>query len=100
MTKRKKRFPKLTEGTPIIITWIDAWQDSDEHGSADEIMKLPEQITCRDIGFYIGEGKQYITIATEKMGEASYRHTHRFPKVNIITLEVLSYEQAKTEEAN
>jgi hypothetical protein len=95
MTKRIK-LPPLVEGQPIIVSWFDAWQDSDEHGTPADIMKLPERIMCHDVGFYIGAGRHYLVIATEKMGDEQYRHTHRIPKVNITKVETL-HEQAKVD---
>ncbi len=79
------RIPRFKVGTPLIIRWFDAHQDSDAHGSPKELVDTNCEL--EDMGFYLGSKGAFVSLATERwVDESSYRHTHHIPKVNIISI--------------
>lgn len=88
---KKVRVPKI--GSIVVVRWFDAWRDATEDGSAEEVLKTVATLELEDVGFYIGERDEYVIISeergiSEQVGE-SYRHVHRIPKVNIISVTVI-----------
>ena len=90
MSKAKsKRIPNIKPGTPVIVHWFDAHEDSSKFGGHKDLVDTNCELL--DIGFWIGAKGRFVTIAVEKdlRDGDYYRHTHHFPKVNIIEIKVL-----------
>ena len=70
----------------IYVKWIDSFYLEEE---CKEIEILDEMIleTC---GFFIGESKKYITLATEwSESQETWQHVHSILKTNIITKKIM-----------
>ncbi len=86
---RARKIPKVAVGTPVIVHWFDAHQDASFHGDAAELKDTNAEL--KDIGFWVGQNRRYVTIAVEKgyPTETDFRHMHAIPKVNVIAIKVL-----------
>jgi hypothetical protein len=83
------RIPALALHNIIAVHWFDAHQLPEAAGASKDLLDS-ECLLC-DVGFYIGENKRYIAIATETDTKEpdSFRHVHYIPKVNITRIAIL-----------
>lgn len=79
---------KLTEGQIIIVHWIDQSSYVGPVHSGDHCI---QEAHGRDVGFYLAENKDWLTIAAEQFqtDTMAYRHVFTFPKKCITKIEVL-----------
>lgn len=85
----KYRIPKLALRDVIAIYWFDAHQSPDVYGASKDL--LDSEYKLCDVGFYIGQSRQYLVIATEADADSkdNFRHIHYIPKVNVIRIDKL-----------
>ena len=61
----QKILKSLTRGSPIVITWFDAYDDSNEEITLGSTLENTETL-YDTIGFYIGISGKYVTIGYNK----------------------------------
>ncbi|OQB10417.1 MAG: hypothetical protein BWY21_00338 [Parcubacteria group bacterium ADurb.Bin216] len=79
---------KFKEGQIIIVHWID---QSSYTGPVQEGDDCIQEAYGRDVGFYLKENRDWLTIAAERFQTdiVAYRHIFTFPKKCITKIEVI-----------
>lgn len=77
---------KLKEGQIIIVHWID---QSSYVGPIQSGEDCIQEAHGKDVGFYLSENKEWLTIAAERFvtDNVCYRHIFTFPKKCITKIE-------------
>lgn len=78
---------QLKEGQVIIVHWLDQSYYAGPVEPGDVIQKA----VGRDVGFFLEENSEWLTIGTERFttDRICYRHIMTFPKVAITKIEII-----------
>jgi hypothetical protein len=84
----------MKSGTPVMISWFDAFQHGSSHIAEEDLGKQTPKI-LHDVGWFVGtwavKGLKYLTYAIEFSPEdgGDFRWPHSIPLVNVIEVREL-----------
>lgn len=70
----------------IYIKWFDSYYGESVHATENMFEESP--FIMETTGFYVGEEKGYICLATEKVSSNEYKYRHYIAKVNILETKI------------